>query len=220
MPAISTTSSGRPSAAAKDTARYVDYEHAAHLRPARDASAGGEARLLWRPRLVAGIPERRRHPPTSLARPRRARVSNTRARPIGKVDDETGHLWSLMAHVYEADGEFTRACSASSTSAGHCRCRIPRSGCARGAGFSSGDRDDPLANAYFGGFRNNYVDNGDAKRYREFLSMPGFEIDALNGKSFAKSMLEWNLPPLRFDISATPAFTRAGCGRLCSRRRW
>ena len=29
--------------------------------------------------------------------------------------------------------------------------------------------------------------------------MPGFEIDALNGKSFAKTMLEWNLPPMRFD---------------------
>ena len=24
---------------------------------------------------------------------------------IGKVDDETGHLWSVLAHVYDADGE-------------------------------------------------------------------------------------------------------------------
>ena len=98
------------------------------------------------------------------------------------------------------------ACSASSTSAGHCRCRIRRSGCAPAPAFSSGDRDDPLANAYFGGFRNNYVDNGDPKRYREVLSMPGFEIDALNGKSFAKTMLEWNLPPLRFDNLGHPGF--------------
>ena len=33
-----------------------------------------------------------------------------------------------------------------------------------------GDRDNPLASAYFGGFGNNYVDNGEAKRYREIFT--------------------------------------------------
>jgi hypothetical protein len=50
------------------------------------------------------------------------------------------------------------------------------------------------------------VDNGDAKRYRELLSMPGFEIDALNGRSFVKGMLEWNLPPIRFEGLGSPGF--------------
>ena len=63
-----------------------------------------------------------------------------------------------------------------------------------------------MANFFFGGFGNNYVDNGDAKRYREVLSMPGFEIDAIGGRTFAKSMLELNLPPLRFESLGTPAF--------------
>ena len=74
------------------------------------------------------------------------------------------------------------------------------------AGGSTGDRDDPLANFFFGGFGNNYVDNGEAKRYREVLSMPGFEIDAIGGRTFAKSMLELNLPPLRFEALGTPGF--------------
>jgi hypothetical protein len=75
--------------------------------------------------------------------------------------------------------------------------------------MSSGVRADPLANAYLGGFGNNYVDsgaNGSAQRYRNLLSMPGFEIDALQGKSVAKAMLEWCIPPLRFEALGSPGF--------------
>ena len=36
--------------------------------------------------------------------------------------------------------------------------------------------------------------------------MPGFEIDALQRRTFAKSMLELNLPPLRFEALGTPGF--------------
>ena len=36
--------------------------------------------------------------------------------------------------------------------------------------------------------------------------MPGFEIDAVGGRTFAKSMLELNLPPLRFEALGTPGF--------------
>ncbi len=67
--------------------------------------------------------------------------------------------------------------------------------------MSAGDRTDPLANFYLGGFGNNYVDsgeNGGAQRYRELLSMPGFDLDALNGQSLLKAMLEWCLPPWRY----------------------
>jgi hypothetical protein len=74
------------------------------------------------------------------------------------------------------------------------------------AGVSGGDRSDSLANYYFGGFHNNYVDKGDPKRYRESDSLPGFEIDEVGGKSFAKSVLEWNLPPIRFAEVGTPGF--------------
>ena len=124
----------------------------------------------------------------------------------GKVDDEAGHAWTILAHAYEADGEITPAVLGSFDVGWPLR--LPHSSIwlRTGAGVASGDRDDPLANAYFGGFRNNYVDNGEPKRYRELLSMPGFEIDALNGRSFVKGMVEWNLPPIRFEALGTPGF--------------
>ena len=73
-------------------------------------------------------------------------------------------------------------------------------------GAAGGEGDDSLANFYFGAFRNNYVDKGDPKRYREFDSFPGFEIDELGGRRFAKSVLEWNLPPIRFKRVGSPGF--------------
>ena len=36
--------------------------------------------------------------------------------------------------------------------------------------------------------------------------MPGFEINAVPGRNFHRSMLEWNLPPLRFKSVGTPGF--------------
>jgi hypothetical protein len=59
---------------------------------------------------------------------------------------------------------------------------------------------------YFGGYRNNYVDHQEVKRYREPFSLPGFRIDELSGRTFARSMLEWNLPPVRFSRAGTPDF--------------
>jgi hypothetical protein len=73
-------------------------------------------------------------------------------------------------------------------------------------GMADGDRLDPFANFFFGGFGNNYVDDGEIKRYREYYAMPGFELNALGGRTFAKSTLEWNLPPLVFDRVGSPGF--------------
>ena len=64
----------------------------------------------------------------------------------------------------------------------------------------------PLAAFYFGSFRNNYVDNRPEKRYREMESFPGFEIDEIEARRFAKLTGEWNLPPIRFAEVGTPAF--------------
>ena len=74
------------------------------------------------------------------------------------------------------------------------------------AGSSNGDPLDPLGNFYFGGFGNNYVDNRHEKRYRNYYSFPGFEIDELSGTRFVKSVFEWNLPPIRFREVGSPSF--------------
>jgi len=125
---------------------------------------------------------------------------------IGSVDDEAGYIWGLLGHLYAANGDwypgiFGKFDFGIPLPIGHSSVWLRNA-----AGVSAGDRDDPLANAYFGGFGNNYVDDGEAKRYREVLSMPGFEIDALGGRSFVKSMVEWNLPPIRFEALGTPGF--------------
>jgi len=74
------------------------------------------------------------------------------------------------------------------------------------AGMVGGERSSPLAAFYFGSFRNNYVDNRPEKRYREMESFPGFGIDEIEARRFARLTGEVNLPPVRFAEVGTPAF--------------
>ena len=130
-------------------------------------------------------------------------------RSPGAVDDETGHSWSLKVHTYSAPGEFIPSIRGTFDVGFPLPLDHSSIWLRTGAAFSAGARDNPLANFYLGGFGNNYVDsgaNGSVQRYRSLGSMPGFEIDALQGKSAAKAMLEWCLPPLRFEALGTPGF--------------
>ncbi len=74
------------------------------------------------------------------------------------------------------------------------------------AGSANGESSNSLANFYFGGFQNNYVDNREVKRYRLPQTFPGFDIDAVGGQRFFKSVLEWNAPPIRFEAVGSPGF--------------
>jgi hypothetical protein len=74
------------------------------------------------------------------------------------------------------------------------------------AGLVGGQRNSPLAAYYFGAFRNNYVDDRPEKRYREMESFPGFAIDEIAARRFARLTGEVNLPPIRFAEVGTPAF--------------
>jgi WD40 repeat protein len=74
------------------------------------------------------------------------------------------------------------------------------------AGLVGGPRSDALAAYYFGSFRNNYVDDRPEKRYREMESFPGFDIDEIAVRKFARLTGEVNLPPVRFAEVGTPAF--------------
>ncbi len=74
------------------------------------------------------------------------------------------------------------------------------------AGISGGDRENSLANWYFGAYGNNYVDDREVRRYRNYNSFPGFEIDELSAQNFVKTVLEWNLPPVRFANIGIPSF--------------
>lgn len=74
------------------------------------------------------------------------------------------------------------------------------------AGYAWGERDDPFANFYFGGFGNNWIDHLAYQRFREYASFPGVEINDIGGTNFGKAMLEWTLPPLRFRRLGVPTF--------------
>jgi hypothetical protein len=74
------------------------------------------------------------------------------------------------------------------------------------AGWAGGVRASPLAAYYFGSFQNNYVDDRSEKRYREMESFPGFAINEIAARRFARVTGEVNLPPIRFAEVGTPAF--------------
>jgi hypothetical protein len=73
------------------------------------------------------------------------------------------------------------------------------------AGTSFGDRNQSLGNFYFGGFGNNWVDYQEVRRFREYYSFPGTELNEIGGSNFAKGQLEWTLPPVRFRRFGLPA---------------
>lgn len=72
-------------------------------------------------------------------------------------------------------------------------------------GYSPGDKDEPFDNFYFGGFGNNWIDHGGVNRYRQFYSFPGMELNSIGGTNYAKGMIEWTLPPVRFKRFGFPA---------------
>jgi hypothetical protein len=148
-------------------------------------------------------------PTSTLATAELGLVSvDTRASP-GSVDAETGHTWSLKAHVYDAGGDFFPRLTGTYDVGFPLPLDHSSIWLRSGASIGEGARSNALASIYLGGFGNNYVDtaaNGSAQRYRELLSMPGFQLDGLQGKSLVKTMLEWCLPPVRFEALGTPAF--------------
>src|SRR5918993_2041674 len=124
----------------------------------------------------------------------------------GAVDDETGTRWSAAAQARTVDGSaYPKLWGTYDRGAalpiGHSSLWFRNA-----AGFSPRDRTQPFANFYFGGFRNNYVDHAGEKQYRELEAFPGTPIDEIGGRNFAKSTLEWNLPPVRFRRAGTPGF--------------
>jgi hypothetical protein len=124
---------------------------------------------------------------------------------IGSVDQEQGiKMGATYAGNYVKDRFYSQVAGY-----GHYGIRTPLTHSSiwlRGyAGYSWGDPDDTFANFYFGAFGNNYVDHLSVQRYRDYYSFPGVEITSLGGTNFGKFMLEWTLPPARFERFGIPA---------------
>jgi Tol biopolymer transport system component len=136
-----------------------------------------------------------------------ARLDYTNVRSsLGRVDDEKGYKWNLVAGTSEVDGEYYPYVFGAfdvgfALPLNHSSIWLRTAG-----GTLSGDRDDPFGNFFFGGFGNNWVDHQSVKRYRDHFRFPGFDIDDFAGQSFVRPMLEWNIPPYRFRNLGTPGF--------------
>ena len=124
-------------------------------------------------------------------------------RSLGAVDDESGIAWRGVLAASRAGtqgslqlhGGFDIGIAFDGHSSLWSRTAF---------GVGAGAQGDPVANFYFGGFGNNVVDNGKAKRYRDAGSLPGFDIDAVAARRFAKQTFEWNLPPAVFESLGRP----------------
>jgi len=125
---------------------------------------------------------------------------------LGALDYEKGVRWSLMAAGDLGSGDFFPKVYGTLDFGAPLPLKHASLWLYNAVGAGGGERTNPLSDFYFGGFGNNYVDDGEVKRYREYDSFPGFKIDELAGQRFAKSLLELNLPPLRFNEVGRPSF--------------
>jgi hypothetical protein len=127
-------------------------------------------------------------------------------RSIGAVDDEKGVSWELVYFGSHIPGE-----NAPQFRGGldlGFPVPLPHSSIwlRSAAGIANGDRNSVIANFYFGAFGNNYIDDGTVKRYRDYTSLPGFQINEVSALNYVREMAEWNLPPYIFESAGTPSF--------------
>jgi len=128
------------------------------------------------------------------------------AKSLGAVDYEKGYRWNLgLTEDYASSGsalkfhggfDFGFALPVRNSSIW----------LYNSAGVIDGDRDNSLASWYFGAYGNNYVDDGEIKRYRDYDRFPGFDIDQIDGQNFARTLIEWNITPMYFEEAGTPSF--------------
>jgi len=136
-----------------------------------------------------------------------AKFTNT-TRALGGVDHEKGIEWRALADLDYSPSESLAFPKIYGGVDYGVPLPMPNSSIwlYASGGLGWGQPLHPLAAFYFGAFRNNYVDNRPEKRYRELESFPGFDIDEIAARRFAKATAEVNLPPVRFAEIGTPVF--------------
>jgi hypothetical protein len=70
----------------------------------------------------------------------------------------------------------------------------------------AGNRSQPFARFFFGGFGNNWVDYRTIRQYRNAESFPGIDINDVGGANYGRVQVEWTSPPLRFRRVGVPSF--------------
>ncbi len=132
------------------------------------------------------------------------KYTNT-TKSLGAVDHESGIEWNLNAESDYAENRIFPSLRAGLDFGRPIGGNHSSIWLYNAVGVAGGNRFNPLSSFYFGAFGNNYVDDGEVKRYRDYDSFPGFDIDEINARRFFKSVAEWNLPPLRFAEMGIPS---------------
>jgi hypothetical protein len=114
---------------------------------------------------------------------------------LGAVDDEKGIRWKLATQGNAVNGDFYPRLYGLFDYGLLTPVRNSPVWIRSSIGKSFGDRAQPFANFYFGGFGNNWIDHQEVSRYREYYSFPGVDLNQIGATDFAKTTLEWNLPP-------------------------
>lgn len=135
----------------------------------------------------------------------RLHYENLRA-SLGSVEAEKGQQSDLYVAANYADGDFVPQLLGTYDFGFQLPLTHSSIWLRNAAGVGFGDRDDPFAQFFFGGFGNNWVDHRTTRRYREFYAFPGLELNEVGGRTFAKSIVDWNLPPIYFRRLGTPGF--------------
>jgi hypothetical protein len=130
-------------------------------------------------------------------------------RSLGAVDGEKGIAWSAVINTSRVNGVITPQLHGT-LDVGF-DLPLPHSSIwLRGAAGAADQKNNiTVANFYFGGFGNNYVDDGAVQRYRDWESFPGFDLQEISGLNFVREMIEWNIPPVVFESAGTAAFHAA-----------
>lgn len=125
-------------------------------------------------------------------------------RSLGAVDYEGGSKWSVNFQSPYVQSEFFPRLYATYDVGTLLPIEHSSIWVRSSVGYSFVDKDNPFANFYFGGFGNNWVDYGEEKRYREYYSFPGVDLNDIGGVNFGKLLVEWDLPPIRFRRLGVP----------------
>jgi hypothetical protein len=124
---------------------------------------------------------------------------------LGGIDDEYGLEWSAITSGNRAGGNFFPRVYGTYDRGFLLPLEHSSLWVRTAAGKSWGDRDNPFADFFFGAFGNNWIDFQEVRRYHEYYSFPGIDIDEVGANDFGRLTVEWMLPPVHFRRAGVPS---------------
>jgi len=128
-------------------------------------------------------------------------------RSLGAIDDEMGTTWDVTVRGNVVNGRVYPRLDLDASRGMLLPLDHSSLWFRASAGTAlAGNRSDPFATFFFGGFGNNWVDYRAIKQFRDTESFPGMEINDVGGANYGRIQVEWMSPPLRFRRVGIPSF--------------